>query len=189
MSNYHIIVDQSCNGFLRRGIQVDYKNRFVDEKDFKNEPNTFIRDYQLYEKMNDISFKLSFIKLLLERTIKMYKIREQTNTSGLFIPKSLEENFERICYQNDKIKIFLDEHYIRTNDKNDVVSTVDFTKLWKIHFNEPMTWPVMCSKVEKEKITYENKTSCKRADGIISKGAIFGIRLKTTSEREENLPA
>jgi phage/plasmid-associated DNA primase len=104
-------------GWTRRGLIEYFKNRFVSEADYKeltDKTNHYVIDTSLNGYMQTQEFGNAFFQLLLPYSIQYYQ-------KGLIMTKTVKQGFKDICDENDKMKSFIEEKFIRTEDSNDKI--------------------------------------------------------------------
>lgn len=157
------------NGIIRRGLLETFINIFMEKKDYdklENKNGKFVKDKNLIENFeNNISYKQEFSRLLLENATKYYK-------TGLEIPKTVEAEFQALADENDRMKTFINDQLIITDDDKDRVSKKTFLSFWNEMYKKKESWPDILGDV-KRLLKYNRTFSC---DG--SKGCILGVKMR-----------
>lgn len=177
LTSNSIFVFDTDSGMERRGISVELNNKFISKEDYdelNDKKGFFIKKSTLRDEFrkNDDK-KLAFIQLLIPYACQYYKkLQESNDESGLVIPKKISDQFKGVCNQNDKLQMFLDDHYEITKDDNDIISKHTFIEHYEANFKCKIQWINLLSDIKRKKIKYNDQ---KRVIGL-GKGALIGIR-------------
>jgi hypothetical protein len=153
------------------------KNRFLDKDVFKNEKGTYLNNKELIKKFeNDDNYKLAFFHMLLPYSIEFYK-------NGLYIHKSVRDDFNDLCKENDKMQTFIDFTFEITNDESNKIHKDHFKQLYNDHFKTKMDWIKILSELKRCNLKYERQMRT-NYEGQSQKGVILGIKLRNKLDEE-----
>lgn len=114
-------------GVKRRGILLKLRSKFVPEKDlskkFRDADNVFPIDKTLKKWFEELEFKNAFVNLVLPYA-KQYYLK------GLEIPEEIENNFDELCDENDRMKTFIKETFTITESIDDRIHKSRFLNSW-----------------------------------------------------------
>jgi phage/plasmid-associated DNA primase len=165
------------NGMVRRGILINFTNRFIDKEEYdkiKSQKESlkgiYVKDKTLLEKFDDVKYKLAFFHLLLDYSKQYYKL-------GLIIPEILLDNFKGLCDENDKMKSFIETNFEKTNNKNDFIYKDEFLSLYNNYTKYNNKWTSVLNDIKRLDIKYD---SVKHAyyESKRVQGCILGLKLK-----------
>jgi len=165
----------SDNGIKRRGIVCEYKNQFVDDPEHVDEKKgIYLANKDLKLLFKTESYKNALIHILLPYTILYYK-------DGFKVPKEYKTLFNDLCDENDVVKAFIDDNFVKTNNDNDRVAKDDFTKFYNQHTKSNCKFINILNDVKRLGLTYKKDL---RVNG--KRGVICGLRYRNEDEDDDD---
>ena len=135
------------NGIIRRGILQEFTNKFVNKEAYNNSNGQYLLDPQLLNKFTNEKYKNCFTNMISKYSKLFY-------AEYLIIPHNIRTNFVNICYDNDKMKDFIDNYIEITNDDNDRIYKGDFLDKWNEVHNSNNTWNYLLSDIKRCNLIY-----------------------------------
>lgn len=158
---------EACQGFKRRCIIENLKNRFLSKSEFDEEMKITNRDYNVYLKMNlsnmfqQVKFKLAFFNLIKEYSHRFYKNNE------FLIPDKISIQMTSLYEERDRIGLYLQEFYIITNDDNDKIHGDLFVEEYNTHQNSKLSKAYILNELKKHNIKYDKNRFVNKKRGVI----------------------
>lgn len=160
-------------GIKRRGLALEFRNRFLDENDFKNQKGTYVKNKNLINNFLTPEYRNAFCNIIIGRATKYYQF-------GIKIPPKVIANFKEITEVNDKVSEFIENFYEITNDPNDKVSKDQFTGGYNAYFKTKVEFGYLLSDLKRLRISYVKD---RRVQGV--KGVIVGLKPKVIFENAD----
>ena len=125
LSNFYPNLETE-NGVIDRGRLYEYKNKFVELKDYKPTiKGMYLRDDRLDEFLATVDFKISYFNILLPYCIQFYKTRQ------LLPFDSAKIAFKDVCQESDKVNEHIKTYYIKTDNPADKIHKNDFVECYR----------------------------------------------------------
>ena len=165
------------SGIKRRMIAMEFNSIFTDQEDFAEKkatyPNSdvFLIDRNLLSLFKtNIEYKIAFMHLVIAEANAYFN-------TGLIIPESYKEATNDLCDENDKMKHFIDNHFVITKDDKDRITKDEFTELFNTQTKCNFAWTSILSDIKRVGLTYDGG---KRAlyKGATIRGVVVGIKKK-----------
>lgn len=181
ITNYILRFDIDA-GIERRGISMDFNNKFINADDMEhyikkgiNKKNLFIKDSNLISKFKTDEFKINLLSIISD-------VVSEVGYDKIYNLKQLKNKWLESCAINDSFKDFLNENYEITNNQTDLVRKNDFLELYKNHYKlkGQVSLNKLLNHIRKNNLSYNRQ---KMIDG--EKGVIVGIKLKEEEEQEQ----
>ena len=146
-SNKPVRFNDVDEGWSRRGWLQELMNKFMEETQYNKEmkkknpqERIFIKDKKLTLKCKEDDFKLAFFHILLPYSMNFLN-------NGMTDCSRLEKEWGKVCKSNDDLSIFVEAHYIITDNDNDFISKEDFLIAYKqYHGQQHVTWQQIVNK-------------------------------------------
>jgi len=153
---------KSDKGILRRGRLQYYESKFIDKIENDDTINHIYKKINNFEEVfNDILYKNAYFHLLLEHIDK------------LEIPESAEENFKTIMEENNELKAEIDENFIITKNKVDIISKYEIIDIMQHEYK----WCDILSFLKTQGIKFEYTHRFPNDGSYKSKkGVLYGIK-------------
>ena len=167
-------------GINRRGVQSEFKNKFVPDDEYHkaraNAPSdcrVYCRDLDLKSKFNSEEFKNAMLHLILPWTKFYYE------NKTLYDMKTHMDQWKETVKINDQFKEFMDEYFDVTNDDNDRMSKQEFIDLYNRHYGCKLGLNTFLNYLKSNNLRHERGW---RVNG--SRGVVVGIRMKEDVDDE-----
>lgn len=174
LSNNYMNFDTD-EGVVRRGYQMEFKNKFVSLEDYKKMKDVkgiYLRDNNIDNLLIRDDFKLAFLHILIPYLYDFQQTREIPSNNA-------SSAFKEICDENDKMKEFIERYYVKTNNDSDRVHKDELLEMYKEHYNlKNISWQNILNDVKRLGLSY-NRTLRKGS----LKGCITGLKF---IESEDN---
>ena len=172
------------SGIKRRLIHFDFKNKFVDKDNIEKEKLThkvgevYPLDNTLLMKFKNCDeYKNALVHLLVLKSKKYFD-------DGLKIPTKYMEIAKDVCEENDKFKIFFENHFeITDNDKNRV-SKKEIKDLLDAYYKCNYSEKTIFNDIERLQLNYKKDLRVVYR-GVSERGVLVGV--KHREEKEEEL--
>ena len=109
-----------CRGILRRGRRTPFESLFVDSKDDVDEKNhRFLKNESLLDLFDNDRYKIALFRVFAPYAKKFY------DEKRLKLPKECKNAFAEAMAENDEWAEFLDTHFEKTNNIDDILSKLE----------------------------------------------------------------
>jgi phage/plasmid-associated DNA primase len=141
------------NGMKRRGLCMVHTNRFVSQDVYDKSPDKtclYVKDTKLKKLFKTEEYKLALFNILLPYAQRYYESKTLTNTD------IFRTNWEDICCENDQMAQFLENNYIETKNKDDIIHKDVFLNEYQKYFNlNNISWNTILSDIHRLGINYD----------------------------------
>lgn len=156
----------SDNGMIRRGYALEHTNRFVEQKTYdtsKNKKGLYIRDTTIKQLICKDEYKNALFNMLLPYATKYYTNGFKDTNMNI-----LDDNWKRICFDNDKMSLFIGEKFEKTDDENDRIGKEDFLEMYRQHYElKKISFVNLLEDIKRINIIYKPQASIKGKKGVI----------------------
>ena len=171
------------SGIKRRLIHFDFKNKFVDKDNIEKEKLThkvgevYPLDNTLLMKFKNCDeYKNALVHLLVLKSKKYFD-------DGLKIPTKYMEIAKDVCEENDKFKIFFENHFeITDNDKNRV-SKKEIKDLLDAYYKCNYSEKTIFNDIERLQLNYKKDLRVVYR-GVSERGVLVGVKHREEKEEE-----
>jgi phage/plasmid-associated DNA primase len=162
-------------GFERRIIMGEFKNKFVDEQDYKpNVKGIYKKDKTYLDKFKDPKYSLAFFKLLLPYCIDVLKTLQLKNEQKINQAKD-------ICEDNDKMKQFIEATFERKNNNEDRIAKTSFLNAYRTFAEMPhVSFMNILNDIKRLGIEYARTLRLNN-----EKGCILGLKWRFEDDDED----
>jgi energy-coupling factor transporter ATP-binding protein EcfA2 len=176
------------SGIKRRLIHFEFKNKFVDKEELEKEKakhtigNVFEVDRTLLTKFNENDdYKNALIHVLISKAREYFE-------KGLTVPRKYIEIANDVCEDNDKFKMFFDNHFDITNNENDRTSKDEIHEMFNRYSKCNFSATSVMTDIKRLQLNYQRLLCC-MYNGTSRRGVVIGIKHKTNEESEPEVQA
>lgn len=183
ISNY-LFNANTDNGVKRRGMMVEFKNRFLEtyHKDYKpNTPGIYVVDKQLLDRFESDVYKNALFQIYLPYAIKFYK---EKGIKCKYMQEA-KDSFEEVCEENDKMAKFIESTFTITKNDKDRIHKKTFEDLYKGFDKYVPTWTKLLSDAKRCGLSYSSDLRS-MYEGNSLKNSFYGIKLRVRDDETEN---
>jgi hypothetical protein len=164
-SNKDINIYNADEGDLRRGIQLNFKIKFIQKNKYDKLGEKERRNYAVGNKhlINELTSdplnKNAFIHILLERIEDVIK-------NGLKEDLFIKNNFKETMEEYDGFKTFINDNYKITEDDEDIVPIEDLLENYR-ETNNKMSRNVLIKEIKRIGLTFDSRKSKNKKRGCV----------------------
>jgi hypothetical protein len=163
---------ETDEGMKRRGVLQELNNCFLEKKYYdkrKNQKGVYLKDKKLMKEFSENDkLRLAFFHIISSYSMKYYE-------EGLEIDDEYKTNFDNLCDDNDKMRLFIEKYYHQTNMSTDKIYKDDILNLYRYESKLKFTpWQYVLNEIRRLGLTFDAQV---RVNGS-EKGCVLGLRLK-----------